>query len=89
MKYLLLSLLLASSIFAIKPQSKHDCFLAYTKFHALIQSCTHQYIRSGGGGHGYGYGITAISNPDEQAKCIEHYYNEFVKECREEANPRA
>jgi len=68
---------------AMQPRSLNDCFLAHTKFHALIKACTHQKTFSFS--EGASGGVAAYSDPDNQAKCILSFSNAFVKECKEEA----
>lgn len=73
MKYILLSLFATGSIFAMPPQSKIDCFLAHTKFKALVT-----FLSSGNA-------VAFDKNGNETAtESFNQLYEEFLKECKEE-----
>ena len=77
MKYVLFILFTTINISAMEgkeehprlPQSKHECFLALTKFKAMVRACANR---------------DASLTYDAQ-DCVRDYYNEFVKECKAEA----
>ena len=74
MKFLLPSLLLTGSIFAMQPQSKNDCFVAHTRFKAMITLLS-GHIRN----------LTDKNGNAVTDKSFNQIYEEFLQECREEA----
>jgi hypothetical protein len=65
------------------PQTKDECFIAYTKFNALARTCKQSHMNVNGG---------SCPEPEARHVCVNNFHLSFVKECIEEAklkkNPR-